>query len=118
MPLAPIPRPEEYERAFLAIEGRITPAQMAMLQTHYHAPGRVITATNLAHAVGYEIYQAANLHYGLLAQMVREELGRPDSGTELDVLVSFVWPHTQSNAQFLFVMRDEVARALEALGWG
>jgi hypothetical protein len=113
----PIPSPEQYEQAFLAVENRITPAQKAMLQAHYRARGRVITASNLAHAVGFESYHAANLHYGLLAQMLREALRLPHTGTELDMLVSFVPPGTQSNDHWLLVMRDEVARALEALGW-
>ncbi len=111
------PSAEQYEQAFLAIEGRITPAQKAMLNAHYHARGRVITATSLARAVKYESYQAADLHYGLLAQMLCEVLRLPDTGIELDVLVALIPPGTQANAHWLFVMRGEVARALEALGW-
>ncbi len=108
---------EQYEDAFLAIEGRITPAQKAMLQAHYHAPGRAITAAALARAVGYESFHGANLQYGLLARRLRQALGRPAPRFELEVLVTFVAPRAQGNRHWLFVMRAEVAGALEALGW-
>lgn len=70
----------------------------------------------LRHAVGFAGYFAANLQYGLLARQLREALALPSTGTELDALVAFVRPRTQSNAHYQFVMRDEVAKALETLG--
>lgn len=49
--------------------------------------------------VGHESYQVANVHYNLLAQMVREAQARPATGVELDALVTFFPPNTQSNTE-------------------
>jgi hypothetical protein len=46
-----------------------------MLDAHLNAPDHCITATQLAEAAGYENYNAANLHYGTLGEMVSKETG-------------------------------------------
>jgi len=58
----------EYAEAF----GRITMSdgQEAMLLAHLNAADHCITATELAEAAGYENYNAANLQYGKLGQML------------------------------------------------
>lgn len=44
-------------------------------------------------------------------------LGGSCGPTELGVLVDFVYPNQAANAQFLWMMREQVAIALEELGW-
>ena len=48
--------------------------QRAMLRAHYEAPGRKITATQLAQAAGFANFSAANLQYGLLGAMLFAEI--------------------------------------------
>lgn len=48
--------------------------QIAMLKAHYRAPGRLMTATQLADAVGYPSYSSANLIYGKLGFKLYGEL--------------------------------------------
>ena len=45
-----------------------------MLQTHYDAPERTLTATQMARALDFSVFGAANLHYGGLAKRVGEQL--------------------------------------------
>ena len=40
--------------------------QLAMLKAHYDGPERILTATQLAAAAGWDDYSAANLHYDKL----------------------------------------------------
>ena len=64
-----------------------------LLRSHYAAPGHTITATRLAHAVGYKNHSAANLHYGTLAARLKSEL-RWSTGKSvaLKLLVEFIDP--------------------------
>jgi len=92
----------------------ITPHHMRMLQAHYHAPGRTLTATQMSKALGYPTYAAANLHYGKLGRLVAEQIGwRPLSEHTVFVLVTFEKP----GREWHWIMRPEVAGALEQLGW-
>lgn len=108
------PSVADYVRAFQLIAPELTPKQRAMLQAHYSAPQRCITATQLAHAVGYASMGGANLQYGILARMVREVLDFPTQRglVHLYALATFI-----KGEHWIFVMRPEVARALETLGW-
>ena len=64
----------EYAEAFDRL-GKLPAGYEAMLEAHLNAPDCCITATQLAEAAGYENYNAANLHYGTLGQMIAEEIG-------------------------------------------
>jgi len=101
-------------RAFQTIQAELTPKQRAMLAAHYHAPHRCITATQLAAEVGYASMGGANLQYGILARMVRDVLDFPTQRglVHLYSLATFI-----KGKHWIFVMRPEVAEALEALGW-
>lgn len=50
----------DYVRAFRCLS--IAPHHRRMLQAHYHAPDRTLTATQMAKAVGYPSFGSANLH--------------------------------------------------------
>jgi len=108
---------EDYRRAFLALESerRISDNQSTMLRTHYRAPDQIITAHQLAEAVGYKDYPGANLWYGKLAKLVAEEVGYqpPEGYTFLSTLVTFV----KVDTPYPMKLRPKVAKALEEMGW-
>ncbi|MEX3686462.1 hypothetical protein AB3X91_07610 [Paraburkholderia sp. BR14263] len=59
-----------YTRALEAVLPELSTGQLKMLQAHYRAPDRIITATELAKAAGYSNYSGANLQYGNLGKAV------------------------------------------------
>jgi hypothetical protein len=107
------PSASQYRAAFTALRDHITDNQRLMLRRHYRAPSRTITAGGLARAAGYDYFGTANRHYGGLARLMGEHLGYSPSVTRLGTLVTF--DHRQGHWHWL--MRPEVARALELLGW-
>ena len=113
-----VPTVGEYAAALRAIESRITPKQRELLERHHAAPARVISATRLAEEVGFENYGAVNLQYGKLGAEVARALGieLPDR-VMVGILVDFVDPQYAANEHWLWVMRPNVALALESLGW-
>jgi hypothetical protein len=113
-----LPSVADYAAAFQAIEGRITPKQRELLLLHHRAQARVTSATRLAEAVGFENYNAVNLQYGLLARQVADQLGIDlNESVVAGVLVDFVDPGFAANEHYLWVLRPNVAQALEDLGW-
>ena len=93
---------------------------MRFLQTHYHAPDKTLTATQMAKAMGYYSFKGANLHYGKLGKIVGKALDW-DTATEKEaqgapgifVLSEFKKP----GKEWFWIMRPEVAQALETLRW-
>jgi hypothetical protein len=112
-----VPTVTEYVTAIRAIEERITPNQRKLLLAHHAAQARVMTATRLAEQVGFENYGAVNLQYGLLARLVAEQLALEVGDVEVGILVDFVDPGHVANEHYLWVMRPNVAQAIEDLGW-
>ena len=113
-----VPSVSEYVRAFRAIESRITPKQLKMLLFQHRAPARVVSATRLAQEADFEGHSGANLQYGLLASELLRHLGieLPET-VKSGILVDFVNPEFAGNQEWLWVMRPNVAEALEQLGW-
>lgn len=108
----PVYKPDDYVAALRRIA--IAPHHMRMLQVHYHAPDRTLTATQMSKALGYPTYTAANLHYGKLGRLVAEQIGwRPLPEQTVFVLVTFEKP----GREWHWIMRPAVAGALEQLGW-
>lgn len=87
----------------------------ALLRANYSARNRTRTATQLSEAVGYENFNAVNLQYGLLAARLGEAMGFKDAN--LSLIVEFTEPHTHNNEHWTLQLREEVAQALERLGW-
>jgi 5-methylcytosine-specific restriction protein A len=84
-----------------------------MLLAHYFSPNKTITATQMAHAMGYKNFNASNLHYGRLARVIGNSLGwEPIPQTALYVLAEFEKPAQE----WFWIMRPEVAQAIEQLG--
>lgn len=115
--LTPLPSLDAYISAFKAIEASITDNQWTMLKFHHAAPARAVSPTTLGATVGYVDYRGANLHYGGLAAALCRELGLNHDYVKVGALVDFVWPNQGGNEDFLWIMRERVALALEELGW-
>lgn len=111
------PTVADYVRAFKAIAPGITRKQYSVLVAHHQAPGRVISATKLADEVGFNSYVTANRVYGTLGGKVAKSLGIRLKGVNIGILVDFVDPHYAANEHFLWVLRANVAIALEQLDW-
>lgn len=103
---------DDYVAAFRRLA--VASHHMRMLQAHYHAPQRTLTANQMSKALGYPKYSAANLHYGRLGRLIGEELGwRPLPEQTVFVLATFEKPAREWH----WIMRPAVAAALEQLGW-
>jgi hypothetical protein len=112
-----VPTVVEYARAFRALEPTMTPNQRQLLVVHHAAQARVMTASLLAERLGFESYDAVNLQYGMLARQVADQLGIDVGDIKIGILVDFVSPGQTGNEHHLWVMRQNVAEAIEALGW-
>lgn len=107
-----VPSPHQYAAALHEIGAAVTPVQIHILRLHFEAPRRTITATGMSQAFGYS-YQFANLHYGRLAHLVGEKLDFSPDSVHLGSLVEF----EKRNDEWHWIMREELAQALEILGW-
>jgi 5-methylcytosine-specific restriction protein A len=101
----------EYMAAFRRLQ--IAPHHLKMLQANYYAPDKTLTATMMAKIMGYQNYNAANLHYGKLGRLIGQELNWiPLPKFVVNVLVDFEKPERE----WLWIMKPEVSEALEKLG--
>jgi hypothetical protein len=107
-------------QALLAIWVGLAPSQIAMLRAHYHAPGRALTATQLAAAAKFKSYSGVNLHYGRVGWMLFGELPRtlpvdPKTGKPIYTFTLADGPPEPmpKAEQWVWTMRPEVARGLE-----
>lgn len=107
------PSVTEYRMALNAVGA--TELQRQILELHYNAPGRTITATEVARVLGFNHYSTVNGQYGRLGRRIREYLGSAADSIDqrLGMLVTF---HRRNN-EWHWTMRPEVAEALESLGW-
>jgi hypothetical protein len=112
----PIATPESYKTALSLLEDEMPQRHRLMLEMHYRAPGRQLTARKLAEKVGYASFGAVNLQYGTLARKICDILGLRLKYHVL-VLAEFVTPKTGFDREILWVMRPELAKALEELRW-
>lgn len=110
-----VPSVKEYKAAFQKIKGEMTEKQYQMLEEHYKAFCYVTTATDLAGAVKYSGPGGAKLQYGILGSMVSDALGLGSLG--VITLALMVPPDHFAIGEWLWVMRANVAKALEELGW-
>jgi len=107
----------DFAQALEALRGKITSKQRELLQIHYRADKRKLTARQMAERAGYGSYAAANLHYGRLGRLVGEQLRFKEENCHIGVLVEFIRPDTEGNSEWIWVMRPGLAKALETLRW-
>jgi hypothetical protein len=110
-----VPSVKEYVAAFRKIENKITEKQRQMLIEHYNSNCHVTTATDMAIKVDFNSHGGANMQYGILGSMVSEVLGLGKLG--VITLTLMIAPDNYSTKEWLWVMRENVAIALEQLGW-
>jgi len=115
--LPPLPSVSDYTRGFKSIRSNMADSHLDLLIEHYRADNLTITATDLAKAVGYKGFQGVNLQYGRLGKMLRQALNYTGQGQESYILSYFIPPGAQGNTDWLFIMHEEVAEALELLQW-
>jgi hypothetical protein len=108
---------EEYRQALADVRDQMAVSQLLLLQRHYYAPGRTTTARRLANAVQFQDWRGVNLQYGGLAKKVCDALHVEIDGDALLVLATFVRDPGIDDGECQLVMRLQVARALELLGW-
>ena len=111
------PKSAEFRKALEGLGATVKSKHREMLRTHYLAPAHKLTARQMAERIGYAGFGAANLHYGRLGRLVGKKLGLPQEDCHIGVLVEFIRPNTEGNSEWVWIMRPEVAKALEALGW-
>ena len=107
------PDPVQYASALRDV--CVTEPQRQILQFHYNAPARTITATECANTLGFKRYSTANLLYGKLGRRVRDLLGLV--GDSIDQRLGMLVTFEKRNDEWHWIMRPQVARALELLGW-
>lgn len=106
------PTSAQYAVAFRKITN-LTDSHVQMLRIHFHSPKQTVTATQLAQALGYKHYSIANSQYGRLGRLVGEQLEYNPMQERVGTLVTF----EKRNREWHWLMRPQVAEALETLGW-
>ncbi len=106
------PEVDQFVAAFRSVSN-ITDSHVQMLRVHYQAAERTVTAKQLADLVGYGSYSVVNAQYGRLARLVGEQLDYNPEPERLGTLVRF----EKRQGEWHWLMRPEVAEALEQLGW-
>jgi hypothetical protein len=104
---------DDFRGAFQRIQSKLSDKQFDMLQKHYHAPDRKITARQMAEAVGYSNFRVANSQYGKVGGLLCDVLGHVPEGPKLSVLVRFDSLHKE----WIWEMKEPAAQALGELDW-
>src|SRR3990172_2675103 len=97
----------------------ISPHHIKMIQAHYYAPDRTMTASQMAKAMGYHNHNAANLHYGKFGRLVGNAFGWDPTAEESQGAdaVYILAELKKPGRYWLWIMRPEVAQAIEKLRW-
>ena len=103
---------QQYVDAFREL-GALTDTRLRMLRFHYDAFKQTITATELAEHMGFSRYSVANAQYGKLGRLVGECLEYNPMPERLGTLVTFEY----CSSEWHWLLRPQVAAALEQLGW-
>ena len=118
----PIATAEQFKAALLTVH--FSETELAMLQAQYGAPNHTISAVQLAKELHYVTYAPVNAQYGALAHRVAEALHyRPgpfaDGNPHWWRTLSY-WNDDAplvEEGQDQWIMRPELAQALQALKW-
>lgn len=118
------PTKEQYAAALSKLlegSGTIIKNGLTMMQAHYYAENHALSPEDLARAVGYDSGNAANSQYGTFAHELCDILNfkppeaKDDDNTSWTYVIG-TYPGTLNfKNQKVWVMRKEVAHALEAL---
>lgn len=121
----PIATVEQFKAALLARDSIGIPAKYkAMLTAHCRALNHTISTTQLAKEVGYPGNKTAQMHYGTLAHKIADELHyKPGpfstGGSHWWFTLAFgnhgAFPPV--DRYYEWIMRPELVKALQELGW-
>jgi hypothetical protein len=94
---------------------------LAMLKAHYHSPGQTISAVQLAKAAGYDSYNQGNQQYGRFAHKLADLMRHvpalnAEGALRWTYALCTASPQKDLKGHFEWVLRPEVACALENLG--
>lgn len=118
--LTNLPSTLAFVEAFSLVAGNIKPIQRQLLLHQYHAPQRTLCASELARLAGLASPIRVNHFYGKLGRMLVEAIEFEPSRREGG---GFRWwavlsaGYTGDDGLFHWVMHDEIAEAMEELGW-
>lgn len=108
---------DAFKTALIAIESKITDGQRKMLVGHYKAPEMTLSVTKLAELADYKGAAPGKLHYGKLARNLAEAMDEtPPTGDQISMLGKWT-PEKDERGHGQWVMYDELATAIEELGW-
>lgn len=110
------PTPQEFADALRASEP--SPIELAMLQWHYKAPHRVLTAARMSKLMGWS-GQSANAQYGKFAGRVAGHLAWEPNDEDrywASMKVSCLVIGERTTDDYRWTLRPEVAAAMEELG--
>jgi len=117
---------DEYKKAILiARDNKVffENKLLDMLRAQYNSDNHTITATSLAHDIGYKDFSASNLLYGGLGHKIADILGYTPPKRK-DGTPRWYWTlSTTSDSQddddghYEFTMRPELVTALEEMKW-
>lgn len=117
--LSKVPSTAEYIVGLTTIQSRMNKIQLQLLQEQYHAPQRTVTATQLAELTGIS-YRVVNSQYGRLGHLFCDAIGfDPSKYIDDKYWWWSVWSigYETRDQGYLWEMHQEVALALELLGW-
>lgn len=108
------PTAEEFQVALKAISP-LPAHHLGMLQAHYRAPQHTITATQIAHAVGYKDWHPVNAGYGTFCHDLAKQMGREGEASDLQLILASA--DKGESGELDLVMRSTLATALDGLCW-
>ncbi|MHB8524252.1 MAG: HNH endonuclease [Limisphaerales bacterium] len=106
----PVPSSDRCYSDFQGNRVQLSEGQIAMLKAHFETPDRALTARQLAEAARYPTPNSANLQYGMLGRLLREELPFDGLGQQSYLLVYFRKPEGgewQWNLHFSVVVASD-----------
>lgn len=106
-----------YSKALRAIELRIPAKVKSILVAHFYAPDRRLSVLEMAQIAGYKGSRAGSLQYGLLAGRLSEVLGEESPGVDKISIIGQWDPTPDARGHGGWVMYEELAAALEDVGW-
>src|SRR6266481_3602023 len=109
-----VPSVKKYKQAFTRLRGKMTDYQHEMLLLHYRSPRHTVSPRQMAEAMKWKTLDAANLHYGRFAGVLRDLLNR---SPEWNIEMLCYFETDNRTDEILWVMHDNVTRALEELSW-
>lgn len=109
------PEDRAVQRYVYALEAAsLTERQRSILRVHYWSPERTMTAEEAGNGLGGAKYQRINVEYGGLASKVGRFLGHHSPAQiKLGAIVDL----DERGGHWHWIMRPQLARALELLGW-